>query len=123
MLIAPFFVGAQGAEPVPQAQGKATVTVGDDTATWPIWRCAKRLVLAHQLPDDDIRVDHHVKLIDYGDVIQLVLHLENKNYVADIPATNILHDLDYEGVATKINKATFENDGEARFSLRLRCNP
>ncbi|MFK7888341.1 MAG: hypothetical protein AB8G16_15885 [Gammaproteobacteria bacterium] len=111
------------AEPEPQAQGNATITVGDDTATWPVWRCAKRLVLAHQLPHDDIRVDHHVKLIDYGDVIQLVLHLEEKNYVADIPATNDLHSLDYEGVATRINPVTFANDGEARFSLRVQCNP
>ena len=81
------------------------------------------MVLAHQLPDDDIRFDAHVKLIDYDDVIQMVLKLNGKNYLADIPASVDLHDLDYEGTATRINPVTMANDGEARFSLKLRCNP
>ena len=106
----------------PQAQGNATVTVGNDTATWPVWKCT-RMVLAHQLPGDDIRIDAHVKLIDYDDVIQMVLKLNGKNYVADIPARFDVHDVDYEGTATRINPVTMANDGEERFSLTLRCNP
>lgn len=125
LVLAALWLGlsSMAAEPEPQAQGSATITVGDDVATWPVWRCAKRLVLAHQLPHDDILVDHHVKLIDYGDVIQLVLKLEEKNYVADIPAARGIHNLDYEGVAKRINPTTFADDGEASFSLRVQCNP
>lgn len=106
----------------PQAQGNATVTVGEDTATWPVWRCAK-IVLAHQLPYDDILVDHHVKLIDYGDVIQMVLKLNDKNYVADIPATVDMHDVNHTGIATRINPANLTDDGEVEFTLTLQCNP
>lgn len=106
----------------PQAQGNATVTVGADSATWPVWRCAK-VVLAHQLPDDDIRVDHHVKLIDFGNVIQMVLKLNDKNYLADIPASVDIHEVDYTGVATRINSANLTDAGEVEFTLKLRCNP
>ena len=115
-------VSLLAADVEPQAQGNASVTVGDDSATWPIWACKQRLVLAHLLPHDDILVDAHVKLIDYGDVIQMVLKLNGKNYVADIPATFAVHDLDYEGTATRINPVTLANDGEAQFTLTLQCN-
>lgn len=108
--------GVAAADGAPQAQGTATVTVGNDTATWPVWRCA-RVVLAHTLPDDDILTDNHIKLIDYGDVIQMVLKLAGKNYLADIPASQDMHNVDYEGSATMLSAGT------TTFSLRLECNP
>ncbi|MFK8051423.1 MAG: hypothetical protein AB8F65_00505 [Woeseiaceae bacterium] len=110
------------ADDTPQAKGSATITVGDDTATWPVWRCA-RVVIAHALPDDSILEDPHLKLIDYGDVIQMVLKLKGKNYLADVPAGQTMSDIDYEGLATRINSADMTNMGEVRFSMRVECNP
>lgn len=112
------------ADEAPQAQGTAQVSVGDETASWPVWRCA-RIVLAHELPDADIRQDPHLKLIDYGDVIQMVLRLGDTSYLADIPAEQSIHNVDYTGQAnaTRVSNDSITPAGVATVTVRLQCNP
>ena len=101
--------------------GSATITVGDETASWPVWNCGK-VVLAHQNSDADIRVDPNLKLVDLDSVVGLVIIFNDLSYTADLAGTVDVHNLNYSGTAATFNAAT-SAFGEADITVSLTCNP
>lgn len=106
-----------------ESQSKGTVTIAIDghSATWPVWSCTKSIV-AHESSEDSILEDPHIKLLDFTDVIQLVVKIGGNSYLADIPGKIDSHNVDYDGNATKIAPLS-ASSSTVDFSLQLKCEP